>query len=425
MSTVVIVGGGPAGLTAAAALAPSVDVLVLEREAETGGTPRHSDHPGYGLRDLRRFLSGPEYARRLTGRARRAGAALETSATVTGWAGDRALEVTSPRGRRVVTADAVVLATGARERPRSARLIPGDRPDGVYTTGQLQNLVHGHRRPVGRRAVVIGAELVSWSAVLTLRAAGCATVLMVSSYARPEIFASVGPAVSGVPVRARSRVVAIHGRGRVTSVDVEDLRTGERRRVPCDTVVTTGDWIPDHEIARLGGVELDPATRGPRVDTALATSVPGVFAVGNVLHPVDTADVAALDGRHVAPAVLAHLRGAGVVPIGAVPAGASRAGASRAGVSHAGVELRVEAPLRWVAPQLVRPGGPAPARDRLLLASDVHRAFPRLEAVQDGRRVGVVRVPWPAAPGRVFRVPFGLVADADPTGGPVTLAYQN
>ncbi|WP_035855539.1 NAD(P)/FAD-dependent oxidoreductase [Cryptosporangium arvum] len=412
MSTVVIVGGGPAGLTAAAALAPSVDVLVLEREAVTGGIPRHSDHPGYGLRDLRRFLSGPEYARRLTGLARRAGAALETSAMVTGWAGERALEVTSPRGRRVIRADAVVLATGARERPRAARLIPGDRPDGVYTTGQLQNLVHLHGRSVGRRAVVIGAELVSWSAVLTLRAAGCSTVLMTSEYAKPEVFPAVGPAVSGVPVRPLSRVVAIRGRGRVTSVDVEDLRTGERRRVPCDTVVTTGDWIPDHELARLGGVALDPATRGPRVDTALATSVPGVFAAGNLLHPVDTADVAALDGRHVAPAVLAYLRGAG--------AGAAHAGA---GAAQAGVGLQVDTPLRWVAPQLVRPGGPAPARDRLLLWSDAHRRFPRVEAVQDGRRIGTVRVPWPAAPGRVFRVPFGLVADADPSGGPVRIAF--
>ena len=117
---VVVIGGGPSGLTAAAALAPSVDgeVLVLEREAETGGIPRHSDHLGYGIRDLRRVVTGPAYARRLTASAREAGATLETCTMVTGWAGERRLEVTSPRGRRVVQADAVVLATGARERPR-------------------------------------------------------------------------------------------------------------------------------------------------------------------------------------------------------------------------------------------------------------------------------------------------------------------
>ncbi len=176
---VAVIGGGPSGLTAAAALAPLVDgeVLVLEREAQTGGIPRHSDHLGYGMRDLQRFISGPAYARRLT----------ETAADAGARAGDRGdghrlgrrahpADHLAARGAAPSTADAVILATGARERPRPARLMPGDRPDGVYTTGQLQNLVHVQHAPVGRRAVIVGAELVSWSAVLTLREAGCATV---------------------------------------------------------------------------------------------------------------------------------------------------------------------------------------------------------------------------------------------------------
>lgn len=404
---VAIVGGGPAGLTAAAALARHLGdgVLLIEREAETGGIPRHSDHLGYGIRDLRRFVSGPAYAHRLTAAALAAGARLETGAMVTGWAGERALEVTSPRGRRVVHADAVVLATGARERPRPARHIPGDRPDGVYTTGQLQQLVHLYHRDVGRRAVVVGADLVSWSAVLTLRAAGCRPVLL----ATPDTHAVLrraGRVAFGVPVLTGTRVAAVNGHGRVTSVDLEDLRTGRRHRVPCDTVVLTGDWIPEHELARTGGLDMDAGTRGPRVDTALATSRPGVFAAGNLLHPVDTADVAALDGRHVAGAVLEYLTGA-----------AARAAAPA-------VELRCAAPLRWIAPQLVRPGGPAPVRGRLQLWCDAYRAFPHVVAVQDGRRIGAARLPWPAAPGRVFRVPFTLVAGADPAGGPVTVALD-
>ncbi|MFG2043694.1 NAD(P)/FAD-dependent oxidoreductase [Dactylosporangium sp. NPDC048998] len=408
---VAVVGGGPAGLTAAAALAPRVDgpVLVLEREARTGGIPRHSDHTGYGIRDLHRCLSGPAYARRLTAMASSAGARLETEAMVTGWAGDRTLEVTSPRGRRTVTADAIVLATGARERPRPARLIPGDRPDGVYTTGQLQNLVHLHHRPVGRRAVVIGAELVSWSAVLTLREAGCRTVLMTSEFDRPEAYAAFhlpGRLAFGVPVRTRTRVVAIHGKGRVSAVDVEDLRTGRRRRVACDTVVTTGDWIPDHELVRSAGIVLDAATLGPRIDTTLATSRPGVFAAGNLLHPVDTADVAALDGRHVAAAALAHLAG-GVAP------------------ATSGLELVADAPLRWVAPQVFRTDGPPPPRGRILAWTTEYRAFPRVTATQDGRVIAATRLAWPAAPGRVFRIPFTLVRNADPAGGPVHLGLPD
>jgi thioredoxin reductase len=404
---VAVVGGGPSGLTAAAALAPQVDgdVLVIERESETGGIPRHSDHPGYGMRDLRRFMSGPAYARRLTAMAQDAGAVLETEAMVTGWADDRQLQITSPRGLRTVTADAVVLATGARERPRPARLVPGDRPDGVYTTGQLQNLVHLHHASVGTRAVVVGAELVSWSAVLTLRESGCTTVAMVSQYPRSEAYAAFrlpGRLLMNGPVLTRSRVVGISGKDRVRSVVVEDDR-GARTTVECDTVVFTGDWIPDHELARTGGLTMDPATRGPVVDAGLRTSSPGVFAVGNLLHPVDTADGAALDGRHVTAAVQSWLR--------------HREEPQKA------VRIRSEGPLRWVTPQLVSPDGGAAARGDLLFWVDEHRRLPKLRAVQDGRTLATKRTAWPAAPGRIYRAPWSLVSAADPAGGDVTISF--
>ncbi len=406
---VAIVGGGPAGLTTAATLAPLIDgeVLVIEREAETGGIPRHSDHPGYGIRDLKRFISGPAYARRLTDSAREAGAQLETEAMVTGWTGDRRLEVTSPRGRRVVHADAVVLATGARERPRPARLIPGGRPDGVYTTGQLQNLVHLHHADVGTRAVVVGAELVSWSAVMTLREAGCATVAMTSSYPHSEAYAAFripGRFLLDGPVLTRTRLISIEGKHRVTSVIVENLDTGTRSRIACDTVVTTGDWIPDHELARTAGLDMDPGTRGPLVDAGLRTTTPGVFAVGNLVHPVDTADGAALDGRHVAAKVRDWLR----------------ADTSR-GRGAQGIRVRAAAPFRWVTPQLVDPAGGAAPRGDLLLWVDEYRRAPRLRAVQDGRVIATKRTPWPAAPGRIYRAPWSLVSGANPAGGDVTV----
>ncbi len=417
---VVVIGGGPSGLTTAAALAPSVDgeVLVLEREAETGGIPRHSDHLGYGLRDLRRVVTGPAYARRLTASARESGAVLETRAMVTGWAGERRLEVTSPRGRRVVQADAVVLATGARERPRPARLVPGDRPEGVYTTGQLQNLVHLHHAAVGSRAVIIGAELVSWSAVLTLREAGCAVAALVSRYPQAEAYAAVtvlGRSVLRTPVVTGARVVRIDGRERVRSVEVEQIGTGRRRTIECDTVITTGDWVPDSELARLGGLDVDAATRGPVVDAALGTSVPGVFAVGNLVHPVDTADGAALDGRHVAGAVTRWLAsGLGDGASAGPEAGLS--GEPRLGM----LAVTAAPPFRWVTPQHVPVAGGAP-RGHLLLWLDEQRHLPVVLARQGGVEVGRVRVPWPAAPGRIFRVPEKVLLGADPTRGPVTL----
>lgn len=405
---VAIVGGGPSGLTAAAALASQVEgkVLVIERESATGGIPRHSDHPGYGIRDLRRFISGPAYAKRLTTMAQDAGAVLETEAMVTGWTGERSLQITSPRGVRTVTADAVVLATGARERPRPARLVPGDRPDGVYTTGHLQNLVHVHHAKVGNRALIVGAELVSWSAVLTLRESGCATVAMVSAYPRSEAYAAFrlpGRFLMDGPVLTRSRVVDIRGKDRVCAAVVENVDSGARNTIDCDTVVFTGDWIPDHELARTGGLAMDPATRGPLVDASLRTSCPGVFAVGNLLHPVDTADGAALDGRHVTGAVNRWLRNHDE------PAKS--------------VRVRSEGPLRWVAPQLVSPGAGAAPRGDLLFWVDEYRRLPRLRAVQDGRTLATKRTPWPAAPGRIYRAPWSLVSNADPDAGDVTISF--
>ena len=408
-ANVVIVGGGPAGLTAARYLrsAGVPAVLVLEREAQAGGIPRHSDHLGYGLRDLRTLLSGPAYARRLAELADAVAADIRLATMVTGWAADRSLLVTSPQGRRRIDARAVVLATGARERPRSARLVPGDRPDGIFTTGQLQNHVHLHHQPAGTSAVIVGAEMVSWSAVLTLRAAGCRASLMTTEYGRPEAYAAItaaGRLGLRVPVARRTRVTRVLGRDRVRAVELEHLDSGKRRTFACDTVVFSGSWIPDHELARLRGLEIDPGHAGPVVDSALRTTADGIFAVGNLLHPVDTADVAALDGRHVAGSVKRYLE--------------------HGGPSRPAVRLRAEPPFTWVAPGLIRPGDPAPARGRALLWAHEHRPFPCITLRQDDRVIARQRVPWPVAPGRVFHLPWDLFSQVTPEAGDVVIGLS-
>ncbi|HIZ38265.1 MAG TPA: NAD(P)/FAD-dependent oxidoreductase [Candidatus Ruania gallistercoris] len=407
--TVAIIGGGPAGLSAATTLARAVDgeVLVLDREPEAGGIPRHADHPGYGIRDRKRFMSGPAYARALVADATRAGARIMTQAMVTGWSDERTVLVTTPQGRVQVRPEVFLFATGARERPRTARMVPGGRPGGVLTTGQLQNLVHLNHERVGARAVVVGAELVSWSAVMTLSEAGCRTEALISQNPKGEsywLFRVPGALWFRTRVQTSSRVVRIHGKQQVTGVEVENTATGRRRVIACDTVVFTGDWIADHELLRMAGIELDAASSSPVVDTAMRTSKDGVFAVGNLNHPVETADVVALEGEFVAARIVEYLRGKG------------RAGAT--------VPLAVDGPIRWISPSVYAPAGPEPARKRLVAWVDRFIPRPVVTVTQGGQQLARRQLLWPAAPGRAFRIPSSMLHGVTEGGGEVRIAVH-
>jgi thioredoxin reductase len=416
---VLIVGAGPAGLAAAVELRRlgAGTVVVVDRDDAAGGIPRHSEHTGFGARDLRRVLTGPAYARRYSGAAVDAGAEIRVGATVTGWGGGtpggglvqgggpHRVTLTSPAGIETVAARAVLLATGCRERPRTARLVPGDRPPGVMTTGELQRRVYlaGQRLP--GRALVVGAEHVSFSAMVTLAHAGAQVIALVTDRPRHSSYAGFGLAASWrwhVPVWPSTVVRRVIGRGRLEGVELADLRSGETRFVPCDLVVFTGDWIPDHELARAGGLAIDPGTRGPAVDTALETSVPGVFAAGNLVHAAETADIAALGGRHAARGIAAFLRGRGGPAPGPVR-----------------LPVTVEPPLLWIAPNVLR-GRSAPPRGRFVLRSDVFARLARLEVWQDGRRLAT-GVSYGMKPDRPVRLGASWTGRADPGGGPVTV----
>jgi hypothetical protein len=191
--------------------------------------------------------------------------------------------------------------------------------------------------------------------------------------------------------------------------------------VPCDTVVFTGDWIPDHELARLAGLAMDPGTRGPVVDTRLETSAPGVFAAGNLVHAAETADVAALSGRHAARHIAAAL-GAGGPEAGGPEAGEPEARGADAGRPNAGrgagrVPVRVEPPLRWISPNAIG-AVTVPPRDRFVLRSQVFRRLVRLEVRQDDRLLARSR-PLRLVPGRPVHLGAAWPARVDPAGGPV------
>jgi thioredoxin reductase len=282
---------------------------------------------------LHRLLSGPRYAEVLVQRALAAGVRVACATTVTN-VDDQGVDVTSRDGPQRIDARAVILATGARERPRAARGVAGDRPAGVFTTGQLQQWTYLERLPVGRRALVVGAEHVSFSAIMTLRHAHVKTVALVTELARHQSVrgaAIFSRAWAHVPVLGGTRVIEIIGSRRVQGVILEDIATGRHWREALDTVVFSGDWIPDHELARRSGLEMDKGTRGPATDEVGRTSADTLYAAGNLIHPVESADLVARWARDVADVVAAELAHRGATP-------------------PQTVRLHVEDPVSWVWP---------------------------------------------------------------------------
>ena len=395
-----VVGAGPAGLAAATALRSSGvgTVLVVDREEDAGGVPRLCEHTGFGLRDLRGVLSGPAYARRWVERAVRSGVEIRTRTMVTGWAAPGRAEMTGPGGLLEVDARTIVLATGARERPRAARLVPGTRPSGIFTTGQLQQWVHRAHLPVGRRALIVGAEHVSYSAVMTLRKSGVQPVALVTQLPHSQsyrVFDLVTRRVLKVPVWTQTSVAGVYGRDRVERVLLR-RPGGEEREVAVDTVVFTGDFIPDNELARLAGLSIDPGTRGPACAADGLTSTPGIFAAGNVVHPAETADVAARRAQSVGRAAAAWLRHGG---------DRTTPGATE--------RVRVVDPLHWVVPNRADPAHEG--RQSVLIRSRAFLDHPRVVVTQGGRVLASYRLRH-MVPNRSHHIPsdwWGRVQPGD------------
>jgi thioredoxin reductase len=328
-----------------------------------------------------------------------AGADIRTACTVTDIAGKTAT-ITSPAGVETVAAGTVLLATGCRERPRAARLIPGDRPPGVMTTGELQQRVYLGGERLSGRALVVGAEHVSFSAAVTLAHAGARVIALVTEHARHQSFAAFRAAAAlrwRLPVWTSARVRQVIGpAGRLEGVEIADVRNGNTRFVRCEILVFSGDWIPDHALARSARLTIDAGTRGPAVDTALATSADGVFAAGNLVHAAETADIAALSGRHAARQVAAYLSGHR---------------------SPSRVPVEVDSPLLWISPNAVAVGTP-PALGRFTLRAAGFSSRGRLEIRQDGRLLARSR-PLRLIPGRPAHLAASWLSEIDPAGGPI------
>ena len=309
---VIVVGGGPAGLAAATELKRLgiPKVVVLEREPVAGGIPRHCGHSPFGMREFKRVLTGPRYAKRLVEKARDTGVELLTSTTVVEAKPDGRLLVTSDRGPEDMTARRIVIATGVRETPRAARLISGMRPLGVINTGALQSMIYLKNRKPFERPVIVGTELVSFSAIQTCRHAKIHPVAVLEEADRvtarwpSALFARM----AGVPLHLKTRLIGIEGDKCVSAAIVED-GSGNRRKIECDGIILTGRFTPEVSLARSGHLAVDSASCGPVVDQFGRCSDPAYFATGNILRPVETAGWSWNEGRQTGRWVADDLAG--------------------------------------------------------------------------------------------------------------------
>lgn len=303
-----IIGGGPAGLSAACEAARrGVKRLVLfEREAQAGGAVRHCGHLGFGMRDFVRLWTGPRYAAAL--REAADGLDIRLSHAVTALEPGGRLTVSTPDGPLSVEARQVILATGIRETPRSARLTSGGRPFGILTTGALQRFVYLHHRLPCRHPVVVGTELVAFSTLLTLRHLGARPVALLGEAPRLESPALVGLGarlIFGARVLTGATIDAILGDDRVEGVTV--TAGGQTETIACDGVVFSGRWVPEATLMRFHPLGVDKATGGPRVDQRLRTGDPALLAAGNVRFSVRSSGPCAIEGRRAGAEAAAHL----------------------------------------------------------------------------------------------------------------------
>jgi thioredoxin reductase len=305
---VLVVGAGPAGLAAAvgARNAGAERVLIVDRERQAGGILLQCIHSGFGLHAFKEDITGPEYAERYLERVLEADVDVLEDAFVmdvdhsgNGAAGHRIKLMSPAVGVRIVEAGSIVLAMGARERTRGAIHIPGDRPSGVLTAGLAQKMVNLHGFLPGRRVVILGSGDIGLIMARRLTLEGCEVV---------GVF-EIMPHANGlgrnivqcledfdIPLHLSTTVVDVHGHDRlqrVTIAPVDDNLQPVMAKawdIDCDTLLLSIGLIPENELSRRFGMRMDPLTNGPMVTSTFETTIPGVFAAGNVVHINDLAD---------------------------------------------------------------------------------------------------------------------------------------
>ncbi|MEL7637008.1 MAG: NAD(P)/FAD-dependent oxidoreductase, partial [Anaerolineaceae bacterium] len=305
---VVVIGSGPGGLAAAieAKKGGADDVLVIERDVELGGILLQCIHNGFGLQTFKEDLPGPEYAQRFINEAKTLGITFLMDTMVTDVTSQRKLFLSSRDfGYLEVDAHAIVLAMGCRERTRAQVRLPGYRPNGVFTAGTAQRWVNVEGYMPGNKFVILGSGDIGMIMArrLTFEGAHVERVLEIQSYLSGLSRNYVQCLEDwGIPLQLNHTIKKIIGKNRVEAIEAVavdekwNFIPGTEEIIPCDTLLLSVGLIPENELSKKAGVALDPVTGGPFVDEHFQTSVPGIFAAGNVVHVYDLVDYVSIAG---------------------------------------------------------------------------------------------------------------------------------
>ena len=315
-----VIGAGPAGLAAATAARESgvEDIVVIERDREAGGILNQCIHSGFGLRYFKTELTGPEYAERFRDKVSGGGIRLLFDTMALSVAPNRITALNSKQGLLHIEPKAVVLAMGCRERTRSAIATPGSRPSGIMTAGLAQRYINIEGRMVGKRAVILGSGDIGliMARRLTLEGAkvlACVEIMPYSSGLTRNIAQCLDD--YDIPLLLSHTVTDIYGRERLQGVKVSKVGAdmlpmpGTEIEFACDTLLLSVGLIPENELSKSVGIDLDRKTSGPYVNESMETSVPGIFACGNVVHVHDVVDFVTEESRRAGLNAASYVKG--------------------------------------------------------------------------------------------------------------------
>ena len=313
----VVIGGGSAGLAAAIQLKKyNIDCLLLEKEDVLGGILNQCIHNGFGLTRFKEELTGPSYAERLVSEFHDLGIEFELDSTVIKLNSDKSIEYINPKGVHKIQAESIVLALGARERTRGNIMIPGDRSVGVWTAGSAQKYLNIDGYCVGKRVFILGSGdigliMARRMTIAKAKVVGVAEIMPYSNGLTRNLVQCLYD--YDIPLYLSTTITRINGNDRVQSIELsrvdENLKpiSGTEFNIEVDTVLLSVGLIPDNIITENAGIEMDPRTKGPKINQYYETSIPGIFACGNGLHIHDVVDFVSEEGDMVAKSVERYL----------------------------------------------------------------------------------------------------------------------